>query len=122
VPPRHPGEGRGGAGQDRALTVGKARASVQATNEKNRQRAKAKREADEHRIRLINQARIASTRELRVKDIAGKREMGIVSAQKAKDELAKTENCENNVTIMDLEIPNNNDFIRKFIFGFQGNK
>jgi hypothetical protein len=36
--------------------------------------------------------------------------------------LAKTENCENNVTIMDLEIPNNNDFIRKFIFGFQGNK
>ena len=120
--PRHPGEGRVGASQDRALTIGKARVSVRATNEKNRQRGKAKREANEHRIRLINQARIASTRELRAKDIAVKRQMGILSAKKARDELAKIENHRSNVTIMDLENPNNNGFIRKFLFGFQGNK
>jgi hypothetical protein len=36
--------------------------------------------------------------------------------------LAKIENHRNNVTIMYLASPNNNDFIRKFLFGFQGNK
>ena len=71
---------------------------------------------------MINQARIASTRELRAKDIAVKRQMGILSAKKARDELAKIENHRSNVTIMDLENPNNNGFIRKFLFGFQGNK